>query len=160
MNQSSNQPSNKEVAEFMEAHGFTLHKGTRPYNFDGTWEKGELQFDGKQAAFMCQAQKAAVAEAQKDYRQYNRGYNKAMSKIKHISEKYAQMWAESNAWIIPAKLHMSVRSQYDTPERIFISGMWAVLESLRNDGLIPEVLIDKHWAMITNTKQQLNQEGE
>lgn len=83
-----------------------------------------------------------------NFKEYNNGYNKAVSKLKHLDDKYALMWAESNIWQVPSKLTMPLRSE--TPEHMFISGAWAVLESLRNDGVISEKAIDKHWNRLTD----------
>lgn len=79
---------------------------------------------------------------------YNNGYNKAVAKIKTLDDKYSQMWAEANAWVVPSKLTKPV-NMGDTPDKIFISGVWAVLESLRKDGILSDDKVDKHWKRVT-----------
>src|SRR5450755_619450 len=84
--------------------------------------------------------------------QYDAGYNKAMSKIKHLDDKYSLMWAEANTWRVPSKLSMPAPSINDTPERLFVSGCFAVLEALRKDSLLTETIIDKYWQKLTGVE--------
>lgn len=84
--------------------------------------------------------------------EYNQGYNKARSELKHLENKYAQMWCEANIWKVPTKLHIPKRPE--SPERMFISGAWAVLEQLHKDGVISEIALDKHWKSVTNTNSE------
>lgn len=66
-------------------------------------------------------------------------------------DKYAKMWVAANRWQVPEGIRRPMR--LDTIDRAFVHGVFATLDMLRQDGLIPDRMLDKYWQQASNDAQ-------
>lgn len=70
----------------------------------------------------------------------------AIEKQIDLKSKYARMYAQTNGWDIPPEIPKPVAAK---DQNSYCLGAWAVLEQMRQDGLLKEHLIDKFWKQVT-----------